>query len=80
MKVLKGMLCLGLMLVVWVGLTQAAEQAEKAPNTAKQVPVIEVENATYDFNQVTQGEPVKHDFRVFNRGEAPLQIKSVKPG
>ena len=87
MKVWKGMLCLCLILVVWVGLVQAAEQDEKAPITPKEVPVveekvpvIEVENATYDFHQVTQGEPVKHDFRVFNRGEAPLEIKSVKPG
>ncbi|MBW1744455.1 MAG: DUF1573 domain-containing protein [Deltaproteobacteria bacterium] len=39
-----------------------------------------MENANYEFDQVTQGEVVKHDFRVFNRGEAPLEIKSVKPG
>jgi hypothetical protein len=80
MKALKGILCLCLILVAWVGVIQAAEQDKEAPITAKEVPVIEVENATYDFNQVTQGEPVKHDFRVFNRGEAPLEIKSVKPG
>jgi hypothetical protein len=87
MKVFRGMLCLCLVLVVWVGLIQAAEQDKKAPiidkevpAIDKEVPVIEVENATYDFDQVTQGEVVKHDFRVFNRGEAPLEIKSVKPG
>jgi hypothetical protein len=44
------------------------------------VPVIEVETPIYEFPQVTQGEVVKHDFRVFNRGSAPLQIKGVKPG
>jgi hypothetical protein len=80
MKVFRGMLCLCLVLVVWVGLIQAAEEDKKAPIIAKEAPVIEVENATYDFDQVTQGEVVKHDFRVFNRGEAPLEIKSVKPG
>jgi len=94
MKVLRGMLCLCLVLVVWVGLIHAAGQDKKAPIVDKEVPVIEkkvpvvdkeapvieVENATYEFDQVTQGEVVKHDFRVFNRGKAPLEIKSVKPG
>lgn len=80
MKVFRGMLCLCLVLVVWVGLTQAAEQDKKAPVIEEEAPVIEVENETYDFDQVTQGEVVKHDFRIFNRGKAPLEIKSVKPG
>jgi hypothetical protein len=73
MKVLKQLLCHCLVLVVWVGLAQAAGEKEA-------VPVIEVEQPVYEFPQVTQGEVVKHDFRVFNRGNAPLQIKSVKPG
>jgi hypothetical protein len=73
MKVLKQILCHCLVLVVWVGLAQAAGEKEA-------VPVIEVEQPVYEFPQVTQGEVVKHDFRVFNRGNAPLQIKSVKPG
>jgi hypothetical protein len=73
MRVLKGILCQCLVLMVWVGLTQAAGEKEA-------VPVIEVREPTYDFHQVTQGEVVKHDFQVFNRGTAPLDIKSVKPG
>jgi hypothetical protein len=73
MRVLKGIVysCLGLM--VWVGLSHAAGEKEATP-------VIEVESAIYDFHQVTQGEVVTHDFRVFNRGNAPLDIKNVKPG
>ena len=73
MKLLKGILCQCLILMVCVGLTQAAGEREA-------VPVIEVEEQTHDFHQVTEGEVVKHDFRVFNRGNAPLQIKNVKPG
>jgi hypothetical protein len=73
MKRLKGFLCQCLVLTVWVALTQAAGEKEA-------IPVIEVEEPTYDFRQVTQGEVVKHDFRVFNRGNAPLEIKNVKPG
>lgn len=62
-----------LILMVWVGVTQAAGEKEA-------VPVIQVEGAAYDFHQVKQGEVIKHDFRVFNRGNAPLEIKNVKPG
>lgn len=72
-RVLKGMLCQCLVLMVWVGLAHAAGEKEA-------VPVIEVEEPTYNFHQVTEGETIKHDFRVFNRGNAPLEIESVKPG
>ena len=73
MRVLKQILCQCLVLVVWIGLAQATVEDEA-------VPVIEVETPIYEFPQVTQGEVVKYDFRVFNRGSAPLEIKSVKPG
>lgn len=62
-----------LVLMMWIGLAQAADEK-------KAVPVIAVDQPAYEFPQVTQGEVVKHDFRVFNRGNAPLEIKSVKPG
>ena len=72
-KCLKGILCQCIVLMVWVGLSQAAEEK-------KATPVIEVEKPLHDFQQVTEGETIKHDFLVFNRGKAPLEIKSVKPG
>jgi len=74
MRMLKAILLQCLVLMVWVALTQAAGEKKEA------IPVIEVEEPTYDFHQTTEGEDVKHDFRVFNRGNAPLEIKSVKPG
>ena len=75
--------CLVLMAVA--GFTQAAEEQEavaaiEIEEPAKAVAAIEIEEPAYDFRQVSQGEVVKHDFRVFNRGSAPLEIKSVKPG
>ena len=60
-------------IIVGTGIIQAEEEQ-------KAVPIIEVENPIYDFGQVNQGAIVKHDFRVFNRGSAPLEIKRVKPG
>jgi hypothetical protein len=73
MKVLRAILLGCLVVMVWAGVPQAAEENEAGP-------IIEIENSTYDFQQIPQGEVVKHDFRVFNRGSAPLEIKSVKPG
>jgi len=73
MRVIKAILCQCVALMVLVQLTQAAGEKEA-------IPVIEVERPTYDFQQINQGEVIKHDFRVFNRGNAPLQIKNVKPG
>ena len=73
MRVLGAMVCACLVLIVGVGYTLALEEEVNAP-------VIEVEEPTYDFAQVPQGEVVKHEFRVFNRGNAPLEISNVKPG
>lgn len=53
----------------------AAAAAEQAA-----APVAELETLTHDFGQASQGEVIKYDFRVFNRGKAPLEIKDVKPG
>lgn len=72
MRCFKGILCLCLVLMVWVGLALAGGE--------KTTPVIQVEEPTYDFHQVTQGEVVSHNFRVFNRGNRPLDINKVKPG
>jgi hypothetical protein len=62
-----------LVLIVWAGYTHADADKEA-------LPIVEVEMPTYDFGRAPQGEVVKHDFRVFNRGAAPLDIMSVKPG
>ena len=60
-------------IIVGAGIIQAEEEK-------KAVPIIEVENPAHDFGQVNQGAILKHDFRVFNRGSAPLKIKNVRPG
>ena len=54
--------------------------AKPCPAEKDKVPVIEVDTTTYEFGQVSQGEVVTHDFKVFNRGDAVLEIKQVKPG
>jgi len=73
MRVSKSVLLALLIVTIWAGFSLA----EEGPVTA---PAIEFEQLIYEFKQVSQGEIVKHDFRVFNRGKMPLEIKKVKPG
>lgn len=69
-----GAMLLGLaVLMVWVACPWAEEKKEA-------VPIIDIENPEYDFSQVPQGQVVRHDFRVFNRGTAALEINKVKTG
>lgn len=73
MKVLRALSLACLLMMLSAGIVQGAEEKEA-------VPIIEIENPTYDFREIPQGKVVKHAFRVFNRGGAPLEIKSVRPG
>ncbi len=77
MRIRGAIFCVWLVLMSGLCLAQTGEEASKEKEA---VPVIEVETPTFDFNQVQEGTEVKNDFRVFNRGTAPLEIKSVKPG
>lgn len=65
---------LGVFLVLLLCLTMGA--AKKGQGTA----AIEIIEKTYNFGQVSQGADITHDFKVLNKGNAPLEIKSVKPG
>jgi len=69
----KSGLFLCLVLAFWLGTASAVEQENTTP-------IIEIETPTYNFEEVSQGETVKHTFNVRNTGTAPLQIKGVKPG
>ena len=73
MRMLSSMVLVSLVVILWAGHTHAGADKEA-------LPIIEVEKPTHDFGRARQGEVVKHDFRVFNRGTAPLDIKSIKPG
>ena len=62
-------------LLIVVGFPAIGAEEEK-----KTVAMMVIEQSTHDFGQVSQGELVRHEFKVFNKGDAPLEIKSVKPG
>ncbi len=73
MRVIKSFV-LGCMALMACTSSIQAEVKEEA------VPVIEIVEPVYDFGEVPRGDIVKHDYKVLNKGTAPLEIKSVKPG
>jgi hypothetical protein len=78
MRLLGAMLSGLAVLILWAGLTQSAQQETAAEQAS--VPIIAVETPTYNFHRALQGQVIKHDFRVLNRGSAPLEIRNVKHG
>ena len=43
-------------------------------------PKMVIEQTDYDAKEVKQGDIINHAFKVMNKGDQPLEIKSVKPG
>ena len=42
-------------------------------------PKMILEEKVFDAKEVKEDEIIEHDFRVFNIGNSPLEIKDVKP-
>jgi len=42
-------------------------------------PLMVMEERSFDFKEVREGEIIEHAFRVFNRGEKNLAIQRVQP-
>jgi len=43
-------------------------------------PVVNVVEGTYQFQTITEGNDIIHEFVLRNTGKAPLDIVKVKPG
>lgn len=43
-------------------------------------PVIVIPEKVFDFKDVKEGTVLEHTFKVYNKGDGVLTIKSVKPG
>ncbi len=54
----------------------ACRGADSAPPSAP--PRLHVEQPAYDFGRLPQGAPIEHAFTVYNRGGAPLTIRTVR--
>jgi hypothetical protein len=44
------------------------------------VPKLVIDSETHDFGQVKSGTPLSYSFKIKNKGNADLLIKSVSPG
>ena len=73
-------------LFVWFSSAQVLQAADDnstssaPPVVSEASPSISVAEDVYDFGEVTEGGEVIHDFTVKNTGQAPLEIKQVRPG
>ncbi|MDO9527637.1 MAG: hypothetical protein Q7J27_00585 [Syntrophales bacterium] len=43
-------------------------------------PMMVMEEKSFDFKEVKEGDVLKHAFRVLNKGDQNLEIKKVQPG
>lgn len=58
-----------------------APSSEGARDVANAIePRVKVDEGSFDFGEVGEGETVRHDFKVKNLGLAELQITQVSPG
>ncbi len=62
-----------LSVVLWTDPGFAQDQPAKGPR-------LTVEGREFDFKDVKEGTVLEHTFKIFNKGDEPLKIISVKPG
>jgi hypothetical protein len=43
-------------------------------------PKIAIDEISYNFKEVNEGNTIEHSFTVFNKGEKPLSIEKVETG
>lgn len=59
-----------------VGMALASDEATPASTSKPQAVYPET---TFDFGKIMEGEQIKHDFIIENKGDAPLEIHRVRP-
>jgi hypothetical protein len=52
--------------------------ADPAPTYA--APKLVLKEEVFDFQEVTEGKTLEHDFVISNQGDQPLTIQDVKTG
>jgi len=74
--------CVTLILSIMTAATVrvAAQSNQPPPASPASGPIIEFDNATYDFGRAATGEKVRHTYVVTNTGNQLLEITNVHPG
>jgi hypothetical protein len=61
-------------------LVLSAAAAPAARAGAQPAPAAVVETTAFEFEPVVEGEAVRHEFTISNRGEVPLRLLKVRTG
>ena len=66
--------------LIFIGTLAMALCSGMAQGQDNKGPRMVVEGRQFDFNEVKEGTVLEHTFKIFNKGNEPLKIISVKPG
>lgn len=69
----------GLILLSFFALCSFPDRT-RGQEALKPAPKIVLREKVFDFGEVKEGDNVEHTFMVSNTGNAPLDIRNVKPG
>lgn len=63
--------------VIGLGATARYVRADNKDHAKE--PQMIVPETRYDFGTITEGQEIRHDFAIENKGQAPLIIQRVRP-
>lgn len=66
--------------LIFIGTLSMALFCGMAFGQGNKGPKMVVEGREFDFKEVKEGAVLEHTFKIFNKGNEPLKIISVKPG
>ena len=66
--------------LIFIGTLSVALFGGMALGQDNKGPRMTVEGREFDFKEVKEGTVLEHTFKIFNNGNEPLKIISVKPG
>lgn len=64
---------------LFMGLVFGLQDVQAQQDNSEGQPEIEFEKTTHDFGKIPQGQNASYKFKFTNTGDAPLQLKNVKP-
>ena len=68
------------LLLIFIGMLSMSLCYGLAVGQENKGPKMVVEGREFDFKEVKEGSILEHTFNVFNKGNEPLKIISVRPG
>lgn len=66
-------------LIISIFISTLAVSQNNQPEQNAVGPKIEFEKVSHNFGDIVEGEYATHKFKLYNRGDRPLVLKTVKP-